>query len=79
MTGNEPGASEIEDGTEAVDRGRHDDKEQPRYRRLRADSFRDMSQNFKCDVMSAADIGAASGRRTKVVGFDSPRVALESL
>jgi hypothetical protein len=29
--------------------------------------------------MSAADIGAASGRRIKVVGFDSPRVALESL
>ena len=80
MTGNEPGASEIEDGTEAVD-----PRSARRQRTAPVPTIRErtvsgtLSHNFKCDVMSAADIGAASGRRTKVVGFDSPRVALEPL
>ena len=57
MTGNEPGASEIEDGTEAVD-----PRSARRQRTAPVPTIRErtvsgtLSHNFKCDVMSAADM-----------------------
>src|SRR5215472_8683954 len=86
MTGGELRATcEAKDRTEAGDCG-WPNKEQPRHRRFEVrGQFRSIVEQLqlRCDTLvqerQAAHIGAVSGRRDDVLGFDSPRRAIPRL